>query len=461
LKRVFWIAWRELVATVATKGFIIGILLTPILIGVMILVMPLLLDESPPRVEGELVVLDSTGILMADIAAWLEPEAVARRAGELADEIDEAIPDALREIGERAGQGEITDLALQGILAGLPDIDVVPLMLDADIEAEKAPLLVGSVTDGGRLAVAVIHPDAVERDSTGGFGSYDLFVREKLDDRIEDEIRGALRDAIIAGRVRLSGLDREEIEALTTVRRVRSTTVTAEGEQETNEVINMLLPGAFMILLLMAVMTSGQHILLSTVEEKRSRVVEVILSAVSPMQLMAGKIVGQLCVGFVMLGLYGGMAIAALVSFALLGFVDLWLIFYLVIFYLISYFTLGSAMAAIGSAVNEITEAQSLMMPVMMTMMVPWLLWLPITRDPNGMFSIVMSFVPPINTFVMMLRMSSIAPPPLWQVWLSILVGIAGAYAALWAAAKVFRVGLLMYGKPPNLPTLWRWIRQA
>ena len=61
--------------------------------------------------------------------------------------------------------------------------------------------------------------------------------------------------------------------------------------------------------------------------------------------------------------------------------------------------------------VNEITEAQSLMMPMMMTMMIPWLLWLPITRDPNGVFSIVTSFIPPINTFVMMLRMGSVAPP--------------------------------------------------
>src|SRR5680860_651887 len=100
------------------------------------------------------------------------------------------------------------------------------------------------------------------------------------------------------------------------------------------------------------------------------------------------------------------MGLVALISFAMLGFVDLSLIFYLIIFYLIAYFTLGSAMAAIGSAVNEITEAQSLMMPVMMTMMIPWLLWMPITRDPNGIFSIVTSFVPPINTFVMMLRMS-------------------------------------------------------
>ena len=462
MKRVFWIAWREFVATVATKGFIIGILVPPTVIVVMIFVVPILLDDTPPRVEGELVVLDSTGVVIEDIAAWLEPEAVARRAGDLAEAIDEALPDAVREIGERAGRNDLADRALEGILAQVPDIEVVALPLAADLEAEKEPLLVGSVADGGRLAIAVIHPDAVERDSTGApFGSYELFVREKLDDRIEDELQGALRDAIITNRLRLSGLDRGEIDALTSVRRVRSTTVTREGEQETSEVMNMLLPGGFMILLLLAVMTGGQHILLTTVEEKQSRVVEVLLSAVSPIQLLAGKILGQLCVGFLMLGLYGGMGLAALMSFALLGLVDLSLLFYLVVFYLIAYFTLGSWMAAIGSAVNEITEAQSLMMPVMMTMMVPWLLWLPITRDPNGVFAIVTSFLPPINTFVMLVRMSSNTPPPLWQVWLSILFGIAGVYASLWAAAKVFRVGLLMYGKPPNLPTLWRWVRQA
>lgn len=462
MKRIFWIAWREFLATVATKGFIIGILVMPIIIAVMIFVMPILLDDTPPRVDGELVVLDSTGVVIADIARWLEPEAVARRAGDMAEAIDEAIPDVVQEIGERAGRDDLADRALQLVLAQVPDIKVVALPLDADLEAEKGPLLEGSVADGGRLAIAVIHPDAVERDSIGApFGDYDLFVREKLDERIESELSGALRDAIISNRVRLSGLDRSEIDALTNMRRVRSTTVTRDGEQETNEVMNMLLPGGFMILLLLAVMTSGQHILLTTVEEKRSRVIEVLLSAVSPMQLLAGKILGQMCVGAVMLGLYGGMGFAALISFALLGFVDLSLIFYLLIFYLIAYFTLGSWMAAIGSAVNEITEAQSLMMPVMMTMMVPWLLWMPITRDPNGIFATVTSFLPPINTFVMLLRMSSNTPPPLWQVWVSILFGIAGVYASLWAATKVFRVGLLMYGKPPNLPTLWRWIRQA
>jgi ABC-type Na+ efflux pump permease subunit len=149
------------------------------------------------------------------------------------------------------------------------------------------------------------------------------------------------------------------------------------------------------------------------------------------------------------------------VSFTLFGLVDPWLFFYLIIFYVIAYFIMGSLMAAIGAAVNELREAQTMMMPVMLTVMVPWLLWLPITRDPNSTFATVISFVPPINTFTMLLRMTSTTPPPWWQVWISILIGVVSAYASLWFAAKVFRIGLLMFGKPPNFRTLIRWVRMA
>ena len=156
------------------------------------------------------------------------------------------------------------------------------------------------------------------------------------------------------------------------------------------------------------------------------------------------------------------MGISALVSFSLLGLIDPWLIVYLLIFYLIAYFVIASMMAAIGAAVNEMREAQTLMTPVMLVVMLPWILWLPITRDPNSVFATVMSLVPPINSFVMLLRMTSTTPPPLWQVWLSIADrrGV-GRSAAVWLAAKVFRVGLLMHGKPPNMATLWRWVRMA
>jgi ABC-type Na+ efflux pump permease subunit len=118
-------------------------------------------------------------------------------------------------------------------------------------------------------------------------------------------------------------------------------------------------------------------------------------------------------------------------------------------------------MMAVGAAVNDMREAQSLMMPMMLIMMAPWILWMPISRNPDSTLALVVSFLPPLNSFGMLLRLASTSPPPAWQVWLSIAVGIAGVVGAVWLAAKVFRIGLLMFGKPPDFATLVRWIRAS
>ena len=209
------------------------------------------------------------------------------------------------------------------------------------------------------------------------------------------------------------------------------------------------------------VLIGGQGLVTSTIEEKSSRVIEVLLSAISPFELLAGKILGQMGVSLVMLGLYIGLAFMMLTSFALFGLLDLSLVFYLLVFFVITYLTVGSAMAAVGAAVNEMREAQSLMMPIMLTLMLPWVLAAPIAREPNSTFSMAMSFIPPVNTFAMLLRLTSSAPPPAWQVWLTIAIGLVSVVASMWCAAKVFTIGLLMYGKPPDLKTLIGWIRKA
>ena len=118
-------------------------------------------------------------------------------------------------------------------------------------------------------------------------------------------------------------------------------------------------------------------------------------------------------------------------------------------------------MPAIGAAVNEMREAQSLMTPITLMIMIPWLFAAPIARNPSSTFATVLSFVPPMNTFAMLIRVTSSAPPSAWQVWLTVAVSLLAALAALWFAAKVFKVGLLMFGKPPNLATLIRWVRMA
>jgi len=282
-----------------------------------------------------------------------------------------------------------------------------------------------------------------------------------LDDRLIDDLHRGLRDAIVEARLEAAGLEPERAEGLSTVERPDSRTVTAEGEETTNELLNVLLPAAFMGLLLVSVITSGQYLLTSTVEEKSTRVVELLLSAVSAKELMTGKIIGQLAVGAVMLGLYAGLGLLALMSFATIGLLDPMLLVFLVIFFVLAYFSIAALMAAIGAAVNEMREAQGLMTPVMLIIMIPWILWMPISRDPNSLLAVVLSFVPPLGNFVILLRMTSSDPPPMWQAWLAAAVGALGVYVTMWFAAKVFRVGLLMFGKPPTMKTLIRWARMS
>ncbi len=467
MKKILHIAGREFMATVTTKGFVLGILVTPALVALVIFFMPRYLTKAPPKVEGQVAIIDPTGAVAGRLAAYLTPERFAERREKTKQDIEEATPEALRRQAAASPGGEAAmRQSVETALGSVPRLQVVPLPGGSDPEAAKARLKLPLPNRGAgpdtRLAVIVVRADAV-RPVAGreALGTYELFVRSQLDDRLVDDLQAGMREAIVAARLQASGFDPARITALTTVPRAPSRTVTAEGERTTIKELNMLLPAAFMILLLVSVLTSGQYLLTSTVEEKSNRVVELLLSAVSPMQLMTGKIIGQMAVGLLVLALYAGLGLLALVSFATLGLLDPALIVFLLIFYVVSYFTFASLMAAVGSAVNEMREAQSLMMPIMIILMIPWILWLPLSREPNSLLAIVLSFLPPFGSFVMLLRMTSVSPPPMWQTWASIAAGAAGVYAALWFAAKVFRVGLLMYGKPPTFRTLVRWARMS
>jgi ABC-type Na+ efflux pump permease subunit len=305
----------------------------------------------------------------------------------------------------------------------------------------------------------VVHPNAVHPAGNGEYGAYDLYLPPNVGERVETVLYDGVRDAIVDARIADRNLSRAEVEAVMRVARPAAVRVTGAGEQRINPRLNRVMPFAFAGLLIFGVMIGAQALMTSTVEEKSSRVIEVLLSAVSPLELMAGKILGQMAVSLLALALYVGLGIVLLASFAAIGLLDPWLLVYLVLFFLITYLIFGALFGAVGAAVNEMREAQSLIMPMMMVLMVPWILATPIAREPNSPLSVALSFAPLMNMFAMMVRLSSATPPPAWQVWLTMGIGVATAWAAIWFASKVFKVGLLMHGRPPNLATLIRWAR--
>ena len=455
MKRILLVAQREFIATVSTKAFIIGLLIMPLMIGVLAIVFPRLLNPRNFKTRGEVAIIDPSGRALADIRTAFSPERMAERREEQARQILNQAPAAVRQFADTTESNQMSAMAN----LGAAELRLIERPPTADLQQEKAWLL--EPAEPRHLALVVVQDNAVVPAADRTYGSYETYVPNGADDRAMGEIQQAMQDAIINARVRQQGLERSKVDALVKVPRGRSITVTRDSERTTVRGLNQILPIAFVVLMFMGVMTGGQSLLTSTVEEKSNRVMEVLLSALSPMELLAGKIVGQLGVSMVAFGLYVGLGLAMLLSFALFGLINAWLILYLGIFFLLAYLTFGSLMVSIGAVVNDMREAQGLLMPLMLLLTFPFWVWFPISMNPNSAFSTAISFLPPVNTFAMLIRLTSTAPPPWWQVWLSIGVGVAGVGAALWFASKVFQIGLLMTGKPPNFATLLRWVRQT
>lgn len=456
MNRILRIALRDFVATAGTKGFIIGLLSTPVIGAVLLVLGPRLLLDRDYQIEGEYAVVDPTGFVLPEMERVLDPEMISqRRLEEFRRGLDRA-PEFAQDIAESALRQSMDEA-----LGPAPEIRLAALPADTDIEAKKAWL--NEESDGLRhTALIVIHQNAVHASGPGsGLGAYDLYVPSGLDDRDLDFIHDTVREAILNARVSEQSLDRAVIDSLTRVRRQRSTTVSPDAERQTVGGFNFILPVVFMMLLFIGIMTGGQIMLTSMIEEKSSRVVEVLLSAVSPMELMAGKLIGSVALSLVSMGLYVVLGLALLSFFSLFDLLDLWLILYLLIFFLIGFFVIGSLMLAVGASVNTINEAGQLQTPLMLVLMLPLFIWPAVSRNPNSMLAVVVSHLPPINSFGMLVRMASSQPPPWWEVWLSIGIGVASVFGAVWVASKIFRIGLLMYGKPPNLRTLFRWVRDA
>lgn len=474
------IARREFLSTVMTTGFVIGVLIFPLIMVAVIAVVPKLLSDKPPQVEGEVMVLDRSGwegspdapIIRESLEAMYSPEQLAMETEAFRQAVRRQQSEQFGEAGEAAA-----DSIVEQMIGDVPEITITPLADDAALEAARPRLFEGRKGEIGLLAIVVIDENAVrkieatvpgadpgagETPAESGFGSYTLLLRPNLDDRIENPLHEKVQQAIRTARFAAAGQDLALANELNSVRRGGATVVTAGGEKaSTGGAANIFLAIGFMFLIYASVMTGGQYLMMTVIEEKSSRVMEVLLSAASPTQLMTGKIIGQMCVAMVVVSIYLGIGLIGLSQFNMLYLISVEQIGLVAIYFFLAFFMMATLMAAVGSAVTEIREAQSYMTAVMILMILPWMLFMPLVRNPNSTFATIAGLVPPISPFAMAIRLAASEPIPVWQVVASIVIGIITVLALIWVTAKIFRVGVLMYGKPPNFATLIRWVRMA
>lgn len=242
----------------------------------------------------------------------------------------------------------------------------------------------------------------------------------------------------------------------------------AEEEVEPEDKARQWAPAGFTYLLFIAIFTSAQMLLTSTIEEKSARIMELLLAAVSPVQLMAGKIAGVAGAGLTVVASWAFFitltvlivptvsgSSAAIKVLSGIASNPLFLLSF-VIYFVLGYLLYATFLVGVGSVCNNLKDAQNLVLPMMIPMLVAIFSLIPISQDPNGLLARVMSFIPPFTPFVMMNRAAG--PPAMWEYAATTVVLVVAIYVALIAAAKVFRIGILMTGKPPKIREIARWL---
>lgn len=421
MSKTLIVAWREFVETVKTKAFVFGAIIFPFIMIAFIFFTEKLMragaeKEAPLR---RIAVLDQTG---GAIFVRLDETARAENA--------------------------------------TPDGKARPIEF---VRAESsAAELRDAVNRGDYYAALVLEPGLLE-PRPDPMPDRAEFTRRDSQIEMSRRIERIVKEAVIAERFARSDppVDHDRVRALE--RDVDLTEVDAKsGERsEGRSLPRIMAPFAFMFLLWMGTFGISQGLLTSVIEEKSSRVVEVLLSAVSPLQLMAGKILGMVLVGMVLVGAWVAVGLTSARSANMTSIVSTDRIAYFVMYFIPAFLLFAALLASIGAAFNTLKEAQAMVSPLTLFTTIPMMLWFVISEHPNGALAVALSFFPPVTPFIMMLRLGSAAQIPMWQIVATQVVLWLSVVAAIWVAAKVFRVGILMYGKAPTLGELAKWLRQA
>jgi len=254
-----------------------------------------------------------------------------------------------------------------------------------------------------------------------------------------------------------AGLDPIRVRELSRSTEMRTVRISEKGEKESGFLESFGISYVFLIFMLIMVLSSGQMLVRSLVEEKSNRIIEVLVSSCSPVDLMLGKIVGISMLGMVQVLFWTSIGVVLVYAAELrnLPLDNLWL---MVLNFFLGFLLYAAIFVAFGSLASTEQEAQQMTGYLSMLLMLPIIIAFIATQNPNSPILIVLTMIPLITPQMMFVRLP-ITTPPVWEIALSLFILVAAIFIVTWIAAKIFRTGILLTGKRPGLGEIFRWIR--
>jgi ABC-2 type transport system permease protein len=412
LPRLRAVVRREYLERVRTKAFVITTVVAPLFMIGLTLV-PMLLQARQKARPLRVAVLDTGGGLRGAVEA-----ALARRRP-----------------------------------AGASQFEVRPLPEDA--AGQERDALRRAVLRGDLDGYLYLPADVLERSAAEYHGRN---LSNLADVRALDL---AVEEAVVHERLARAGLDRGRIAGLTRRLDLKTVRLTPAGARE-DRGGGFLLTFVLMMMLYATTLMWGSAILNGVIEEKANRVVEVIVSSLPVWVLFLGKLLGVGAAGLTQFAVWAGcLLVLSLFGGAAAGStawpeVSALLVGSFVVCFGLGFFLYGAVYAAVGAAVNTQQEAQSLAFPVMMPLVMSVVFFPLVLRSPDSTTSVVLSMVPFFTPLLMFLRIASLTPP-FWQLALALALSLLAIAGVTWMAARIYRVGILMYGKRATLPEILRW----
>ena len=443
LHKVITIAKRDYVATVRTKAFIFGLVLAPVLFGGGSIAMSFL-GGKPELKDRHIAIVDHTGGVAASAVMSAAKERNDREMFEKRTHL-QILPRYVFENIAPAADGKnqllaLSDRVRRGELAAF---------LEIGRDVLKAPTAGDDTGDE--------NTDANKRVS--------YYANAGGIDEIRIWLAGPINDGVRIARLEQAGVDIGRIkgysasvpfEGFSLVERDEKTGQVGEARKRRG-MEGFFVSFAVAMILAMIVMVGSAPMLQSVTHDKSQRIVETLLGAASPLELMSGKVLGSVGVSVTSSLLYVVAGVIAVNALGLVGMLPMSIIPWFYVYLLCDVIMLCSLAAALGSCCSTPQDAQNLAIVLLMPVLIPMFTMVAVLRSANGPLATVMSLIPPFTPILMLLRQATPGGVPAWEPWVGLLGILIFALLTVWAASRIFRVAILMQGKPPKLGQIARW----